>query len=183
MKPARLAWERLTVSPLAERESLTSVEDILKSPCSEPPPCPESGRAAGARVRRPDPGRAGTRRRRDADLRRPPAAQRRGADPRADDGARLAHAPGHQRRRHDPRLGIRLARRARPRASETNVATGTFGTWDETAATSTWRCWPAACGGEGYGRRWAGSSARTARRCPPPDELEAAIRCRAARIR
>ena len=90
--------------------------------------------------------------------------------------ARLAHAPRHQRRRHDPRLGIRLARAPRPRASRQNVATGTFGTWHETATQHPPRP---------HGRRprrrwatagpWAGSSPRTARRFPTADELAAAI--------
>ena len=48
---------------------------------------------------------------RHADLRRPSAAQRRRQDSRANDGRRLAHASGDQRRGYDPRLGIRLARR------------------------------------------------------------------------
>jgi len=40
MRPPRQDWSRLKVFPLCERESLTKVEEILRSPDSEPPPCP-----------------------------------------------------------------------------------------------------------------------------------------------
>jgi hypothetical protein len=43
-----------------------------------------------------------------------------------------------------------------------NVATGTFGTWDETS-----RCSPAHSGKKVTATRWAGSSRKTALTCPP----------------
>jgi hypothetical protein len=39
MRPPRQDWSRLKVFPLSERESLSSVEEILRSPDTEPPPC------------------------------------------------------------------------------------------------------------------------------------------------
>ena len=39
MRPPRQDWSRLKVFPLSERESLSSVEEILRSPDTAPPPC------------------------------------------------------------------------------------------------------------------------------------------------
>ena len=83
MNTTPLDLTRLRVRPLAERDSLTRVDEILIDP--DAAPAALSGRlsprrsTAAPRKIRDGPGQGG---RRDPDLRRPPAAQRRGADPR-----------------------------------------------------------------------------------------------------
>ncbi|MCX6621784.1 MAG: hypothetical protein NTY38_12060 [Acidobacteria bacterium] len=41
MKPPRLDWTKLRVYPVAERKSMTLADEILKAPDSPPPACPE----------------------------------------------------------------------------------------------------------------------------------------------
>ena len=101
MNTTSLDLTRLKVRPLAERDSLTRVEDILLAPDAPPRPVlnPSSTRSASA------PAEVLEARRNGAgvivDLRSAPAAQRHSANSRADDAARLDHAPGHQRGRDD----------------------------------------------------------------------------------
>lgn len=42
MKPQKRNWSNLRVFPLAERKSMTMADDILKSPCADPPACSET---------------------------------------------------------------------------------------------------------------------------------------------
>ena len=101
MNTTPLDLNRLKVRPLAERDSLTRVEDILLSPERRPRPVRKPVLDQIRPVRRT--GSRGTAERGggDPDLWRAPAAQRREPDSRADDGERLDHPPGHQRRGDD----------------------------------------------------------------------------------
>jgi len=174
MKPARLAWERLTVSPLAERESLTSVEDILKSPCSEPPPCPE----AAARQVRECAGRILAARERGAGVMLMYGAHllRNGAAPIVEqmmargwlthlctNGAGTIHDWEYAwlgRSTEDVRR---------------NVATGTFGAWDETGRNLLLALTVGGLRGEGYGTALGRFILEDGATLPSPDDLQAAI--------
>ncbi len=106
-----LDLSKLRVFPLAERKSLTRTDDILLDPEAAPAQCPERVAPLVQALRRQDSVGPAAWGHGPVDLRRPSAPQRGRADPGADDGPGLADAPGHQRRRHDSRLGIRLVRR------------------------------------------------------------------------
>ena len=92
---------------------------------------------------------------------------------------RLADSPGHQRRRLDPRLGIRLAGRLHRigRGERRHRHVRHLGRDGD--ATFIWRSWPARSTAWAMADRWAGSSTRTARRCPIPMSLAARDRRRA----
>ena len=109
MNTTPLDLSRLRVRPLEERASLTRVEDILLDPETAPPPLPERLHRqvvqCAAKIHEARRRGAGVILIYGAHLVRNGTARILGPD----DGAGLDHAPRHQRRGHDPRLGIRVA--------------------------------------------------------------------------
>ena len=111
MSVTPLDLSKLRVFPLSVRQNLTRADEIVVDPEAPVEPCSARAWFARWRMRPQRSGGAVAWGGRHADLRRALAPQRRRPDSRADDGRRMADSPGHQRRRHDPRLGICLARR------------------------------------------------------------------------
>ncbi len=144
-------------------------------PIQRPRSLPRANLHAHRRLRQEDPGRPRARRRGHAHLRRPPAPQRRRHAPRTDDEPGLDHPPGHQRRGFDPRLGICLVRRS-TESVEKNVATGTFGSWDETSTNIHLALMAGALDGLGYGRSLGKFILEDGATLPPVETLENAIR-------
>jgi hypothetical protein len=174
MKPPRQDWSRLQVFPLAQRQSLTKADDILRSPSSDPPPCSAAAAAAvsecAAKVL---------------------AARRRGS------GVALMYGAHLLRNGATPILERMMARDWLThvatngagtihdweyswlgRSTESvraNVATGSFGAWDETARNIHIALLAGALRGEGYGTALGRFIQEDGATLPEPAELEAAI--------
>jgi hypothetical protein len=176
MKPpiALLDLRRLRVFPLAERVSLTRVEDILLAPEAPPPPCPERVRpliAACARHIR--------------------AARERGATVLLLYGAHLLRNGASlilDRLMADgwlTHLGTNGAGTihdweyawlgASTESVEKNVAQGTFGTWEETGTNLHLALLAGALDGLGYGRAVGRFIATDGADLPAAEDLAAAI--------
>ncbi|MCZ7639474.1 MAG: hypothetical protein M5U12_27565 [Verrucomicrobia bacterium] len=100
--PEPLDLTRLRVFPLAERKSLSTLEEILVEPADDPAPVARAGPRSGEGLRRAHPIRPGARCRGDAHLWRPPGEERRATSAGAVAGPRLGDPPRHQRSRNDP---------------------------------------------------------------------------------
>ncbi len=169
-----LDLKRLRVRPLAERDSLTRVDDILIDPDAPPPKClaPQAvGIAACARDIRA----ARTRRGRDPHLRGPSASKWCRPHSRPDDGSRLDHPPGDQRRGsiHDWEYAW-LGRSTE--SVRANVATGTFGAWDETGRNLHLALLAGGLKGEGYGQSLGRFLTEDGTTLPTVEELESSLR-------
>ncbi len=173
--PPPLDLERLKVRPLAERRSLSALEEILVEPAHDPPPLPEPLLAQVATC-------AGHIR----------AARRRGAGVMLIYGAHLIKNGGQLLlvRFLDHGWVTHLATNGAGtihdwefswlgRSTESvrdNVATGTFGTWDETGRHLHTALLLGGVRGEGYGRALGRYIYQDGGVVPEPAELEAAIR-------
>jgi hypothetical protein len=175
MELKRLDWRRLKAYPLAERKSLTSVEEILVDPGSSPRACSKEAEAqveacAGA-VRRARERGAGVLLMYGAHLLR--------------NGASLALAE-MMKRGWITHLATNGAGTIHDweyawlgRSTESvreNVATGTFGTWNETGLNISLALLAGGLRGEGYGTALGRFIAEDGTALPPAEELEEAIR-------
>lgn len=170
-----LDQHRLRVYPLAERASMTQVEEILLDPDATPPPCPPPITEAISRCA--------------ADLR---AARDRGA------GVILIYG-AHLLRNGTAQILSRMMDRGwithaatngagtihdwefawLGRSTESvraNVATGSFGAWEETSRNIHLALFAGGLRGEGYGRALGRFIAEDGTTLPTPEELEAALR-------
>ncbi len=140
-------WSRLRVYPLAERRSLTKVEDILVDPDSDPGPCPPAVQACARDILTARDRGAGVILMYGAHLLRNGAAlildrmmQRGWLTHLATNGAATIH-------------DWEYAWLGRSTESvEQNVATGSFGAWDETGRYLHIAMMAGALNGHGYGR-------------------------------
>ena len=164
-------WTKLRVFPLAERKSLTRVEDILIDPASAPSAAPESVATCAQAIA---------------------AAQARGAAVVLFYGAHLLRngaslildemmangwithiATNGAGTIHDWEYAW-LGRSTE--SVEQNVATGTFGSWDETGRHLHLAMYAGALRGEGYGVALGRFIAEDGVSLPSPDTLERLIR-------
>jgi hypothetical protein len=179
MNTTPLDLNRLRVRPLAERESLTRVEEILISPDAPPPPCPSSvGRQieeCAARILEARGMGAGVILIYGAHLLRNGAApvltrmmERGWITHLATNGAGTIHDWEYSwlgRSTESVRAG---------------VATGTFGSWDETGRNIHLALLAGGLRGEGYGQALGRFIAEDGTTIPAADELEQAIRAEPA---
>ena len=166
---------RLRVRPLAERKSLTRVEDVLVDPDAAPPPCPAELAAEiadlVARVR--------SARERDASVMLIYGAHllRNGAAGilgRIMERGWITHvATNGAGTIHDWEYAW-LGRSTE--SVRDGVATGTFGTWDETGRFLHLALLAGGLEGQGYGASLGRFIAEDGATLPGPDELERAIR-------
>ena len=174
-QPPPLDLTRLKVLPLAERKSLTTIEEVLVEPADDPPPLPERLAAqvaeCAARIR---------------------SAKAHGAAVMLIYGAHLIKNGGQLLiiRMLDHGWLTHLATNGAGtihdweyswlgRSTESvrdNVATGTFGTWDETGRNIHLALMLGGVRGEGYGRALGRYIYRDGGLVPKPEELEQAIR-------
>lgn len=175
MNTSPLDQSRLRVFPLAERKSLTRVEEILLDPDAPPAPCPPTISAAIARCA--------------SDIL---AAKAAGA------GIILIYG-AHLLRNGSARILSRMMDRGwvthlatngagtihdweyawLGRSTESvreNVATGSFGAWDETAKNIHLALFAGGLRGEGYGAALGRFIAEDGTSLPSADELEALLR-------
>ncbi len=174
MIPQPLDLAKLKVLPLAERHSLTKVEEILVDPDSVPPPCPEPLAAVIEDCSR--------------HIR---AARQRGAAVVLIYGAHLLRN-GAARILERMMAGDWLTHLATNGAGtihdweyawlgastesvENNVATGTFGTWHETASNIHMALMAGALDGLGYGQALGKFILRDGATLPRAEELAALI--------
>ena len=170
-----LDLNQLRVLPLAERRSLTRADDILLDPDAPPPPCSERNaaliRECADRVR---------------------AARERGASVMLIYGAHLLRNGAARILERMMAAGwlTHLATNgagtihdweyawfgASTESVEMNVASGTFGTWHETATNIHLAIMAGALDGLGYGRSLGKFIADDGTTLPPADDLEGAIK-------
>jgi len=175
MKPASLNPQKLQVYPVAERESLSTVENILIEPDSQPPeiapPMLKQVEACAVRIK---------------------AARQRGA------GVLLVYGAHLLRNGASLMLGQMMARGWVTHLAtngagtihdweyswlgrslegvEKNVAQGTFGTWDETSRNIHLALLAGGLIGEGYGAALGRFICEDGTTLPTPEELEALLR-------
>ncbi|MGN6552690.1 MAG: hypothetical protein ACTHLW_03010 [Verrucomicrobiota bacterium] len=173
--PKPIDLKRVRVHPLAQRDSLSSIEKILVDPTQAPPPCPpeisEAIRTCAAKIS---------------------AARKRGASVVLMYGAHLIKNGAHPIVNaliehgwithlatngagtiHDWELSF-LGRTEE--SVRKNVATGTFGTWDETGRNIHLALLSGALRGEGYGRSLGRFIAEDGVTLPATIELEELLR-------
>jgi hypothetical protein len=172
VQPLDLA--RVRVLPLAARHSLTRADDLLVDPASEPPPCSQAVAAHVDDCARTV--RAARARKAAVVLIYGAHLLRNGAAvivERLMAGGWLTHlATNGAGTIHDWEyawLG------ASTESVEANVATGTFGTWDETSANIHRALMAGALDGLGYGRALGRYIVEDGATLPGPDTLSAAI--------
>lgn len=174
MKPASLDWSQLKVFPLEERRSLTRAGDILIDPASEPRPCPAESLPAIAecvqRVRQARERGAGVILMYGAHLLRNGAALV--LDMMMERGWLTHVATNGAGTIHDWEYAW-LGRSTE--SVEQNVATGTFGAWDETGRNLHLALLAGALRGEGYGASLGRFICEDGATLPSPDELRNAI--------
>ena len=158
---------RLNVRPLVERDSLTCVEDILLSPDAPPAACPElvldQVRQCAAQVLEARKNGAGVILIYGAHLLRNGTARILG---RMMERGWITHlATNGAGTIHDWEYAW-LGRSTE--SVRANVATGTFGSWDETGRNIHLALLAGGLRDEGYGRASVGSSPKTGRRFHPP---------------
>ena len=174
MKPRSLDWKQLRVYPLAERVSMTKADEILKAPDSAPPALPEAVDRYVAEA-----------------ARKVHAARERGAGVILMYGAHLLRNGAalilkemmtHGWLTHLATNGAgtihdwEYAWLGRSTESvRANVATGTFGTWDETGRNIHLALLAGALRGDGYGVSLGRYIAEDGTTLPTADELRAAI--------
>jgi len=173
--PEPLDLSRLKVRPLAERASQSRLEDILVEPADDPPPCPEAARPAL-----------------DQCARAIRAARQRGAGVMLIYGAHLIKNGGQLllNQMMDRGWITHLATNGAGtihdwefaylgRSTESvraNVATGTFGTWDETGRFIQLALLLGGLRGEGYGRSLGRFINQDGGALPSADSLEQWLR-------
>jgi hypothetical protein len=177
--PAPLDLSQIRVLPLAERRSLTRVEDILVPPDRAPASCPdqvrETVRECARRIRRAREAGASVMLLYGAHLLRNGAAlvleqmmARNWITHLATNGAGTIH---------DWEYAF-LGRSTE--SVEQNVATGTFGTWDETGRNLQLALLAGGVRGEGYGRSLGRFILEDGTTLPAADELEQQLRAEPA---
>lgn len=175
MKPPRLDWKKLKVFPLAARQSLTSAADILVSPDSDPPPCPEiaarQARTCAEQIR------AARSRNSAVVLMYGAHLLRNGAalilDRMMECGWLTHLATNGAGTIHDWEYAW-LGRSTE--SVRKNVVTGTFGAWDETGRNILLALLSGGLRGEGYGSALGRFIAEDGTTLPTPEELETQIR-------
>ncbi|MGC8791868.1 MAG: hypothetical protein ACP5U2_00575 [Bryobacteraceae bacterium] len=175
MRPPRQDWSKLKVFPLAQRKSLTSVAEILRQPDSPPPTCPEETlrqiRACAQAILAARQRNAAVILMYGAHLLRNGAAlilERMMAQ------GWLTHvATNGAGSIHDWEYAWLGRSTEDVRA---NVATGTFGAWDETSRYIHIALLAGALREEGYGVSMGRFIWEDGASLPEPEELEAAIR-------
>ena len=179
MEPKPLDWSRLRVYPLAERRSLTSVDEILRDPDS---PAPVLDARTDAQVRNCA-AAIGAARARGAGVVMMYGAHllRNGAAPLLTQMMRrgwLTHlATNGAGTIHDWEYA------SFGRSTESvreNVATGTFGSWDETGRNLMLALLAGGLRGEGYGRALGRFIAEDGASLPAAEELESQLRAEPA---
>jgi hypothetical protein len=174
-RPSALDLSRLRVLPLAERRSFVQIDDVLVNPASTPRPLPDSLKPivddAVAKIR---------------------AATERGASVMLLYGAHLLRngatrileqmmargwlthvATNGAGTIHDWEFAY-LGRSCE--SVRDNVATGTFGTWDETGRNIHLALWAGSLGGQGYGQALGRFIAEDGTHLPTTEDLEWQIR-------
>jgi hypothetical protein len=175
MHPPRLDWSRLKVFPLSERKSLSSADDILRSPDSDPPPCSEDQirqvRSCASAILSARQQGAGVILMYGAHLLRNGAAliltrmmERGWLTHLATNGAGTIHDWEYAWLGRSTE-SVRL-----------NVATGTFGTWNETSLNTHMALLAGGLKGEGYGTALGRYIAEDGATLPAPAVLEDLIR-------
>jgi hypothetical protein len=175
MKPQPLDWTRLKVFPLAERKSLTRADDILRSPEADPPPCSDA-----------------VRRHVEECAERVLQARQRGSGVVLMYGAHLLRngsalilermmAQGWLTHLATNGAGTihdwEYAWLGRSTESvRANVATGSFGAWDETGRNIHLALLAGGLRGEGYGTSLGRFIMEDGTTLPSPEELETLIR-------
>jgi hypothetical protein len=175
MNTTPLDLTRLKVRPLAERDSLTRVEDILLSPDAPPAPCPQPVldqiSKCAARVLEARQIGAGVLLIYGAHLLRNGTARILG---RMMEQGWITHlATNGAGTIHDWEYAW-LGRSTE--SVRANVATGTFGSWDETGRNIHLALLAGGLRDEGYGRALGRFIVEDGATIPPAQELEAAIR-------
>lgn len=175
MKPPKQDWTKLKVFPLSERKSLTEADAILRDPDSDPPPCSEESghhiQACAEAVRRARERGSGVILMYGAHLLRNGAApilermmSRSWVTHLATNGAGTIH-------------DWEYAWFGRSTESvRENVATGTFGAWDETGRNIMMALLAGGVRGEGYGTALGRFIWEDGITLPAPAELEKTIR-------
>lgn len=171
MRPKKLDWSGLRVFPLSERKSLTAVDEVLRFPEDEPPPCPapvaECVRQCAAAIRAARQRGAGVILMYGAHL------LRNGAAPiltRMMERGWLTHlATNGAGTIHDWEYAW-LGRSTE--SVRANVATGTFGTWDETGRNIHLALLAGGLRGAGYGASLGRYIQEDGAEFPSPGELE-----------
>lgn len=174
MRPPKQDWTKLKVFPVSGRKSLTQVEGILRDPESDPPPCAEEPRrqigACAAAVRRARERGSGVILMYGAHLLRNGAAlilERMMAK------GWLTHlATNGAGTIHDWEYAW-LGRSTE--SVRENVATGTFGAWNETGLNIMLALLAGGLRGEGYGTSLGRYIHEDGADLPAPEELESAI--------
>jgi hypothetical protein len=175
MKPRHLDWTKLKVFALSERKSLTVADDILRSPCSDPPACSDESlhhvRACAEAILKARRQGAGVILIYGAHLLRNGAAMilermmaRGWLTHLATNGAGTIHDWEYSWLGRSTE-SVRL-----------NVASGTFGTWDETSRNIHLSLLAGGLRAEGYGSALGRLIWEDGVTLPEPAELESQIR-------
>ncbi len=179
MKSTPLDLTKLKVYPLAQRRSMSRIEDILIDPDSAPPPCSDANRALVQGCVRD----IRTARKRDSSVMFIYGAhlvKNGGAAilERLMAGGWITHlATNGAGSIHDWEFAFQ---NWSTESVEQNVATGTFGTWDETGRTIHLALLAGALRGEGYGVALGRLIHEDGVTLPTPAELEQALRAEPA---
>ncbi len=179
MKPTPLDLTKLKVYPLAQRQSMSRIEDILVNPDSAPPPCPEPNHSLIQRCAK----EILAARKRDASV-----IFLYGAHLVKNGGAAIIErlmargwithlATNGAGSIHDWEFAFQ---NWSTESVEQNVATGTFGTWDETGRTIHLALLAGALCGEGYGVALGRLIHKEGVTLPTTAELEQALRSKPA---
>jgi len=173
--PQPLDLKRLKVYPLAARKSMSRIEDILVNPDSAPPPCPDTIRAQVEQCAR----HIAAARRRNASvmfLYGAHLVKNGGAAivERLMAGGWITHlATNGAGSIHDWEFAFQGWS---TESVEQNVATGTFGTWDETGRNIHLALLCGGLRGEGYGTSLGRFIEEDGVTIPAAEELESALR-------
>src|SRR4051794_32771595 len=173
--PRAIDLKKLKVYPLAERRSLSRIEDILVNPDSAPPPCSETIKRQVVQC-----------------AQQIQAARKRGASVMFLYGAHLVKngASAIVDRLMERGWITHLATNGAgsihdwefafqgwsTESVEQNVATGTFGTWDETGASINLALLAGGARGEGYGAALGRFIEEDGTSFPDPSQLEHGLR-------
>ncbi len=173
--PSPLDLTKLKVLPLAERKSMSQLEEVLVEPANDPPPCPEPMRAAIAACA--DNIRAALQRRAAVMLIYGAHLIKNGGqlllNCMLDHGWVTHLATNGAGTIHDWEFSF-LGRSTE--SVRDNVATGTFGTWDETGRFIQLALLADGLHGEGYGRALGRFINEDGTTLPAPAWLEASLR-------
>jgi len=157
--PEPLDLKRLRVCPLAERESLSRVEKIIVDPAAAPAPLPAGPEKIAAGLT--------------ANIR---AARERGASVMLLYGAHLVKNGAHRIVNTLVERGWVTHLATNGAGVSQNVATGTFGSWDETGRNIHLAVLAGALRGEGFGRSMGRFITEDGTTLPATAELEKLLR-------